>query len=229
MPWPAYLARYKPAPATRRGARPSNPREHHSTPPAIREALQRAFGLETDRYATPLTCSASCVQYWTPHREDAVFAAQHDAYSSYLERSNLCNPGDDDKDMHKALKWAIKSAQAEYAPVVAVLLLAAKPGAGYLRLIREHPGQAALLCTIPRQQYPCPTPHQLVGDGEGIALPKWNVNVVVVANPQGWHTHVDRAAMQNLYEASVTARDPIVAPRWNHEALTWAPQHTELE
>ena len=152
------LARYRISPKTRRGARPYNPREHHATPPAVRTALQQAFDIESERFATPLTCSATCTQYWTPHREDAVFAAQHDAYSSYLVGSNLCNPGDDDKDMYKALKWAITSAQAEYTPVVAVLLLAAKPGAGYLRLVDDTQGKLPYYARYPDRRTSAPPP-----------------------------------------------------------------------
>ena len=77
----------------------------------------------TERFASLLNLNKTSDRYCSMYLEDKLFGATHDAYSHEWQGSSWANPEYEAKDMKKALRWAILSAQETDETVLTTCVL----------------------------------------------------------------------------------------------------------
>ena len=86
-------------------------------------ALAEGLSIDTERFASPLNCSAHLTKYFSRYDEDGAFGANVDAFSCRWVGASQCNPEYEPGDMNKAVKWAIASAMASDSPSLRAFIL----------------------------------------------------------------------------------------------------------
>lgn len=108
----ALLTRYQPSRQT--GKKLITERSERRLPPALRWALFTCFGspTATDRLSSPLNVSIHAPTYFTPFPEDALFGANHDAFTVPFHGLSVVHPEDNPDLLRQALSWAVLSLQS---------------------------------------------------------------------------------------------------------------------
>ena len=131
----------------------THPSETCTLSPHIMQALSLGLHPTTERFASPLDHSPWMPQYHSPHPSDQLFGATHDAYQHHWTGCSIAHPTYTETGMHKAMRWAIASAQAtneqgQQDPTCTILILPNNPGGAYTSLL-SHP-MVHRLATVPR-------------------------------------------------------------------------------
>ena len=108
-------------------------KNHWATPDEYMKAIVDGLSITTERFASPLNFNVASDCYCSMYSQDRLFGATHDAYSHKWQGSSQANPEYEAKDMEKALRWAIFSAQETNEPVLTTLVLPDWDGMAYLR------------------------------------------------------------------------------------------------
>ena len=135
----------------------THPSENCTLSPHIMQALSLGLHPTTERFASPLDHSPWMPHYHSPHPSDQLFGATHDAYQHHWTGCSIAHPTYTETGMHKAMRWAIASAQAtneqgQQAPTCTILILPNSPGGAYTSLL-SHP-MVHHLATVPRTMDP---------------------------------------------------------------------------
>lgn len=76
------------------------------------KAIVDGLSITTNRYASPLNTASDI--YCSMYPKDMMFDANHDAYSQNWQGSSEANTSYEEKNMKKALKWAMFSIEHSY-------------------------------------------------------------------------------------------------------------------
>jgi ribonuclease HI len=123
-------------------------------PPLMMAALQESLGITRERLASPLDVCTATQEYWSAHKRDMVFGAQWDAYHTPWTGWNVAHPQFENKGLHKAVAWALASAehaQTQGLPSATVLVLPCWPQASFQRYLHRYPGLVTPLLTFHAQ------------------------------------------------------------------------------
>ena len=130
--------------------------------------------------------------------------------------------------MYKAVSWAVHSAENTGTPSVTVFVLPAwteGSNTAYMKWVRKMPHTCKLLATIPRRSFKFIQQPQATTVGlppEDTGHPKWDINILLVANNRGFETltNGDAAGMaKQLKQKLIQAVNEHAHPS---ELLTWA-------
>jgi hypothetical protein len=104
--------------------------------PTIMGTLHRTMQTTQERFASPLDHSPHMPSYCSQFPADQLFGATLNAYSKAWTGSSVAHPAYTEKGMHKAIRWAIASAQAtnqtgEQTPTCTILALPDSKGGAY--------------------------------------------------------------------------------------------------
>jgi hypothetical protein len=91
--------------------KPHSPTLH----PALMHAISKA-GIEQERFASPLDHLPLIPTYWSKFEQDQLFGTQYNAYSRPWDGTSMVHPTHDDKEMEKAVRWAIARAKQAEMP-----------------------------------------------------------------------------------------------------------------
>jgi hypothetical protein len=99
-------------------------------------ALKTTVQATQERFASPLDHSPHMQTYYSKYPADQLFGATQDAYIQVWTGSSVAHPAYTDTGMHKAMRWAIASAQAtnttgEQTPTCTILALPDSKGGAY--------------------------------------------------------------------------------------------------
>ena len=119
-------------PARAKGARPPGS-DCPGAPTEIITALHIGLQLQIELFSSPLTFGFGTRSYYSSCTADAAFGANLDCYARVWGGFSYCSLGEDDKDMDKAVRWAIASAQILQQPSLTAFILPAKPSTAYTR------------------------------------------------------------------------------------------------
>ena len=179
-------------------------KNHWATPEQYMLAFASALNHETDMapdmrelMASPLNVSESTERYCSIYIEDTTFGAEHDAYTFPWVGLNECNPEYEHADMDKAVRWAIGSIlQYPNIPTATLMILPDWRGSAtaYQRWL-AHPLVHEIL-TIPKDKFQFQTPDFWKTGKLFVGHPKWDVKVLLIANPTGRTAHFDPNRMQ---------------------------------
>jgi ribonuclease HI len=176
-------------------------RNHWATFVALMDAF-RAVGIYTERFASPLNVHEDTRLYYSAYAEDALFGAVHDAYSAAFLTPSQINPEYTPEQLAKALKHAV---QSTYLPEPQLHILVypvwqAEPYKKWLAHPRVH-----RLCRIPRGQFSfIPYDHHVGVDRRAsMNWAKWDVDLLLVANPGGIERWYDHDALAPAIRAAV--------------------------
>ena len=154
--------------------------------------LHNHVGIEKERYASPLNVETNTRLYWSAYKRDEVFGAGWDTHSVRWEGSSEANPEYEHKDMHKALRHAIHSCILDPStPTFTLMVLPAwdeKSNTSYNALLRSN-SCAKVLMRIPRKHFKFAKPTSWQDNEEFAGNPKWDVNLIMVANEAGYDTY----------------------------------------
>ena len=203
----ALLRRYKQGAKITGANRQVKLENHWATPPKFFDTLIRHFHLTKERFASPLNFNPSLEEYWSAHPEDAAFGAHHDAYGSQWTGASQANAEYEHADLFKAMRWAVHSAAADpQRPTLTLLIHPAwdeHSDTGYNRWLAERGDAATVLMRIPRHNFKFCKPTQWADTEPMAGHPRWDVNIILVAN---------RAGMAKYYgQDTPTAREGISA------------------
>jgi ribonuclease HI len=227
----------------RTGARIQGGREvkmdnHWAVEAGVMRALQDFLGLEKERYASPLNYNPELQEYCAVHERDQVFGARWDAHKWWWTGSSEANPEYEHADMNAAMRWAVHSALRDSTiPVLTLLILPAwdeRSSTSYLKWLKHCEGVATPLMRIPRKKFKFVKPTQWQDACALAGHPKWDVNLVLVANAAGYemyckaqseeHTRMFQAhlarALSNLLDARVKADE---VRQWWKLPADWKP------
>ena len=167
-------------------------------------------------------------KYWSAFERDQLFGAMHDAYKCRWTGHLVANPEYDSKEMYKAVSWAVHSAENTGTPSVTVFVLPAwteGSNTAYMKWVRKMPHTCKLMATIPRRSFKFIQQPQATTVGlppEDTGHPKWDINILLVANNRGFETltNGDAAGMaKQLKQKLIQAVNEHAHPS---ELLTWA-------
>lgn len=175
------LTRYKPD--AKQLSSKSLKHQHISMPDIVIKGLIESPSLKTELFASPLNFNPGMHAYFTPHKEDELFGAHHDAYSAFWSGSCFCLPILDDEDMAKALRWAIHSTEAQETPTLVAFLLPLWPNTAY----RAHLAHYSIKhdATIKKQDFAYQTSAHWQRFNSATQLAKWDVDLLISANESG--------------------------------------------
>jgi ribonuclease HI len=223
----ALLRRYKngmPVPGTKRKVDLTN---QWATPVGIYDMLQDQIpDLNQERFASPLNCHSYMQKYWSCFERDQIFGALHDAYKYRWTGFSVANPEYDSKEMYKAVSWAVHSAQNTKQPTLTVFVLPAwtdGSNTAYMKWVRKRPTTCRLLATIPKKcfKFVQPQATTLGSLPEDTGHPKWDINILLVGNQEGFET-----CFPNPESSSKTLKEALVRAVNQHAhpsiPLTWA-------
>ena len=123
-------------PARAKGARP--PVSDCPGAPTEITALHIGLQLQIELFSSPLMFGSGTRSYYSSCTADAAFGANLDCYARVWGGFSYCSPEEDDKDMDKAVRWAIASAQILQQPSLTAFIPPAKPSTAYRRWL-DHP------------------------------------------------------------------------------------------
>jgi ribonuclease HI len=166
---------------------------HWAIPDPLMTALRVGLGVQGERFASPLNCNERTEVYWTMYPEDRVFGAQHDAYSTAWVGASEANPEYTAHELEKAMRWAIGSTLLASAPALTVMVMPHWRDSAYEQWL-NHPA-VRRVATIPAAQFQFKTCDHWRGKKEFVGNPKWDVNVLLVANEAGLKEWVNPGAL----------------------------------
>jgi len=170
---------------------------HWATPGALMQAMKNALNITMERFASPLNVSETTTHYYSYYKEDEVFGAAHDAYSAPFLVPSEINPEYTPEQLHKALKWAVQSTYMEGHPQVHVLVYPVWRGEPYKKWL-AHP-RVHRLCRIPQGKFDFIPPDNFTGVtvDRRRQCTKWEVDLLLVANPAGLRQRFSHATVQS--------------------------------
>lgn len=129
-------------------------------PAALKAALQR-LGVTKERCCSPLHATANMEECHSMFERDRLFGAHTQPLEKQFTGMSICYAPHSSKEMSKAVKHALLSANKAQTATATFFLLPMTPhhSSAHMQWIREHPGQCqvlatsvpqALLCDIPR-------------------------------------------------------------------------------
>jgi ribonuclease HI len=120
------LLRYKATkPTTKSNDTPT--KQDWTIPAPLMTVLVQMLGVRMERLASPLDVSDAAQFYWSKHDRDQVFGARTDCYTNHWHGWSIAHPTHTDKDMRKALTWALASADSAHTQNVASATLLVLP------------------------------------------------------------------------------------------------------
>lgn len=107
--------------------------------PSMWEALKTCMGITNEMFASPLDRSPHSEAYWSIHKEDELFGANHNAYSRPWTGACQAYVGDSPEDNDKAIRHAIGSVTALPNEVTCIIMFipSANPEAPHLRHLSD--------------------------------------------------------------------------------------------
>ena len=193
---------------------------HWAVPDPLMVALREGLGVRGERFASPLNCNEQTESYWAMYPEDRVFGAQHDAYSTAWVGATEANPEYTAHELEKAMRWAIGSTMLTNDPVLTVMVMPHWRDSAYEQWL-HHPA-VRRVATMPAAQFQFKTCDHWKGNKEFVGSPKWDVNVLVVANKAGLETWVDSSMLYRELNKLPWLTRPIPttdltapSPRWS--------------
>jgi len=169
--------------------RKANLQNHWTLPKEIMEAIQKAFSIHTEVFASPLNVHKDTTRYFSQYPEDVVFGAEGSAWNTHwgLLGAYQFNPEYTAEDMKKAMGHAIAATDQEL-PVFGVGILPTYAKTPYRAQLLKHWGcRVHQILEVPQGLFTFLPPDHWMG--EGLQTPtqcNWNMRIVVVANPGGW-------------------------------------------
>ena len=119
--------------------------DHWSCPDKLMQNIRETLSTTTERFASPMDRSADLPAYWSAFKEDQLFGANHDAYSSPWTGSSQAYPGQDIKECDKAIRWAIASAEAHpQTPTCTIVVVPYTAGNPHLQHLQHAHTQALM-------------------------------------------------------------------------------------
>ena len=136
------------------------------------------------------------------YSEDSLCGATHDAYSHKWQGSSQANPEYEAKDMEKALRWAIFSAQEIDEPVLTAFVLPNWAGTAYLRWM-SHP-LVQEITIIKKTQFRFKDPKHWATGKKFSSHAKWDMKFLIVANTAGLQRFVKQDTLQTAFAQAAT-------------------------
>ena len=166
-----------------------------TTPGHIVEALA-LFGATNERFASPLNFNPRLPTYCSLFPEDQLFGATLGAYDHIWTGSSYAHPAHNHADMHKAVRWAIASAEACQPlgiPSCTILTLPKTPGSPYSTHL-SHPF-VYQLDAIPKTRLRWWDPKFWAASGPPKqSTPTQDVLILAIANQAGYETYLAPSA-----------------------------------
>jgi hypothetical protein len=106
---------------------------HWAVPHETMGTFKEFLGTDKERFGSPLNFNPDLQEYWSIHPEDQLFGAHHDAYGCQWTASSEANAEYEDKELYKAMRWAVHSAAANPSTPTLTLLEARPPSRGARR------------------------------------------------------------------------------------------------
>jgi hypothetical protein len=196
------LNRYKDGHINNKGQK-TKMHNHWTTPPLLMTFIQNKFQLQGEKFASPLNVHPHSKAYWSMYEEDAVFGAQHDAYSHRWTGGYEANPEYEDEEMDKAVGWAVNSALASQEPTLTIFILPAwddHSNTSYMRWCKTHPNTCYLLSKLSKRYFKFMTPDHWSGEDNFAGTTKWHINIMAVMNENGRQIAIREGCFNNLEE-----------------------------
>jgi ribonuclease HI len=192
-----------------------------TAPPDLMRRVLQAFRIRHERFATPIDRHPEIPHYWTPDAKDAIFGANHDAFSSPFMDGTFCHPNHRTEEVFRALEWAVTSAQSSLSPCLTVLLVPEAPSAGFWNLAARNTDVCRVMgtCRATRSQFLPPEAFTL-NPTLRREQPQ-SATVLVVANPTGWD-HLARHMKVSALHAWLTPPPASSPPAARYHA-GWRP------
>ncbi|KAK3239766.1 hypothetical protein CYMTET_50334 [Cymbomonas tetramitiformis] len=192
--------------------RKKNLQNHWTFPAQMQRALQQAFGLNTELFASPLNVHHNTTNYYAKYDRDKVFGARGSAWTANWMKLGAYqfNPEYTPQDLKKALDFAI-AATTTQDPVFGVGIYPTYEKTPYRKLYNAHAGHLVHeLLEIPQGKFTfLPPDHWMGATHQQAKQCNWNLRVLIVANKAGWQAHCG---------------DPDAAADCIRQALTTCPQ-----
>ncbi|KAK3246381.1 hypothetical protein CYMTET_44081 [Cymbomonas tetramitiformis] len=192
--------------------RKKNLQNHWTFPAQMQRALQQAFGITTELFASPLNVHHNTTTYYAKYDRDKVFGARGSAWTTNWMKLGAYqfNPEYTPQDLKKALDFAI-AATTTQDPVFGVGVYPAYEKTPYRKLYNAHAGHLVHeLLEIPQGKFTfLPPDHWMGATHQQAKQCNWNLRVLIVANKAGWQAHCG---------------DPDAAADCIRRALTTCPQ-----
>ena len=196
-------------------------KNHRAIPDEYMKAIVDGLSITTERFASPLNFNVASNSYCSMYSEDRLFGATHDAYSHNWQGSSQASPEYEAKDMEKALRWAIFSAQETDEPVLTAFVLPDWAGTAYLRWM-SHP-LVQEITTIKKTQFRFKDPRHWATGKEFSSHAKWDIKFLIVANTTGLQRFVKQETLQAAFvHASALLQHPQPRIRQLRNAVTAA-------
>ena len=181
--------RYKPGTKTAQGTK-TKVQNSWTTRDALRGSIFEGFCTEEEMFASPLNfLIRDGATYCSAHARDVIFGARLNGYGDCKAgRSVYANPEYEQKDLLKALKWAVAASQ-EPEPFCAVLIYPRWRLGKYMELLTHH--NVSLIAKFNRGTFSFMAPdHWATGDGDtgGRNTANWQVMLIEVSNEAGRKT-----------------------------------------
>ena len=162
-----------------------------TTPAHLMSAIRQGFHVTTERFACPLNFNAAMTGYFSPFPEDEAFGASCDAYSCKWIGASHAHPEQSAKDMQKAVRWALASAEQAHEPSLTVFTLPVyeTSNTSYQQFL-GHP-LVHKVAQIPRRAIQLQSPTAWSDGKEFAGHPKHDVLLFVVANSAGLNQYLD--------------------------------------
>ena len=176
-------------------------KNHWTTPDEYMKAIVDGLSITTERFASPLNFNVASDSYCM-YSEDKLFGATHDAYSHKWQGLSQANPEYEAKDMEKALRWAIFSAQETDEPVLTTFVLPDWAGTAYLRWM-SHP-LVQEIATIKKTRFRFKDPKHWATGKEFSSHAKWDTKFLMVANTAGLQQFVKQETLQAAFAHAST-------------------------
>ena len=158
---------------------------HKTLPKSLTIALYEAFSCSVELFSSPLDLTTHNAHYYSSDPADAIFQANHNAYSWIWRGSVFIHPPNNQEEMQRAFKWALLSTQHSTSPVFCVLALPFKKGAPYTHYLNHK--HVHILLTFP------PNSLRLTNPYDGASNPslpppptKSAYVIIIIANQQGY-------------------------------------------
>ena len=138
--------------------------------------------------------------YFSKYDRDRIFGSRHNCFRHKLVGAIELNPEYEPEDMDKAVRWALASADQEYTPFLAIMVPPKWNGTAY----QQYQGSKNYhhLVTIPRDQFKFKSATHWQEIQEYRGHPKWDVNLVIIANSAGMQRYYNHNRIQKHTNAA---------------------------
>ena len=208
----ALLARYKTRPTSKHPP-------HRILNPALTTALTTGLPATQELFASPLDFHPHMLRYYSLFPEDQLFGAAHDAFSQPWNGMSYAHPPNEDGTLHKAIRWAIASAQASPPkPTCTIMALPTTTSRAYSQYL-SHP-MVHLLDAIPAATNPFVLPAHWAGDKRTpYPTPTHGTTIIAVTNQLGYNALLTHLPTLTPLWNSARHTLPGDSPRRPHDAL----------